>query len=32
MSDKLGATFSYVGGKKKRIFYDLQLRKIIFWK
>ncbi|XP_070168227.1 uncharacterized protein [Polyergus mexicanus] len=30
MSDKLAATFSYVGGKKKRIFYDLQLRKIIF--
>ncbi|XP_025266538.1 uncharacterized protein LOC105249811 isoform X2 [Camponotus floridanus] len=30
MSDKLASTFSYVGGKKKRIFYDLQLRKIIF--
>ncbi|XP_067210208.1 uncharacterized protein [Linepithema humile] len=30
MSDKLASKFSYVGGKKKQVFYDLQLRKIIF--
>lgn len=32
MSDKVACLFSYVGGKKKRIFYDLQLRKIVFSK
>ncbi|XP_019883735.1 uncharacterized protein LOC105253460 [Camponotus floridanus] len=30
MSDKLACMFSYIGGKKKRILYDLELRKVIF--
>lgn len=30
ISDKLASEFSYIGAKKKRVFYDLELRKIIF--
>lgn len=32
MSDKLACMFNYIGGKKKRMFYDLELRKIILSK
>lgn len=32
ISDKLACMFNYIGGKKKRIFYDLEIRKVIFSK
>lgn len=32
MTDQLACSFSYVGGKRKEAFYDLQLRNIIFRK
>ncbi|KAM0729431.1 hypothetical protein ACS0PU_003308 [Formica fusca] len=30
ISDKLACMFNYIGGKKKQIFYDLEIRKVIF--
>lgn len=32
LSDSVGSLYSYIGGKKKRLFFDLYLRKIIFGK
>lgn len=32
ITDKVACAFSYVGGKKKKSFYNLQLRYIIFGK
>lgn len=29
ISDKLACMFNYIGGKKKQIFYDLEIRKVI---
>lgn len=32
LSDKLACMFNYIGGKKKQIFYDLEIQKVIFSK